>query len=251
MAMNIRNNSCTNSFGVLLEKYPEKFRPLSKKEEQDIIKKYRNDPDKARKILVQHNIRVVFSLAKKYSSTSMDFDEMIGRGFEGLCYAAKKFDLNRGIKFITYAVPWVFKFIMKEYSDDDVMASRVGIPLLKTVSSSSSEDQGMYFENIVQGYLEPSWRPPDTTLSSDELISRNEVENVYSDVINHIQTSNDFDSLDKIIFQRNLVERDSMKEISTDLNIQCNQMSKRKKDLVQKLRTYLKDKWGITSFEEI
>lgn len=250
--MNIRNNSCTNAFGILLQKYPEKFRPLSKKEEQDVIRKHRKDPDKAREILIQHNIRVVFNLAKKYSSTSMDFDEMIGRGFEGLCYAAKKFDLDRNIKFITYAVPWVFKFIMKEYSDDDVITSRSGIPLLKKISNSNSDDKdSTLFENIVHGYVDPSWNPPDTALSSDEILSRNEVENVYSDVLNYIQTSKEFDSLDKTIFQRNLMDKDSIREISADLNLQYNQMNRRKKDLIQKLRDYLKEKWGITSFEEI
>ena len=132
--MNIRNNTCTDVLGNIIRSNNAEYRPLTKAEEQEIIAN--NSPDVARELLIKHNIRLVFNLAKKYAPTSMDFDELIGRGLEGLCYAAKKFDLKRNIKFITYATPLVFKFILKEYSDKDVATSRTGIPLDRTVKDN-------------------------------------------------------------------------------------------------------------------
>ena len=61
--------------------------------------------------LITANLKYVFSIAKQYSACSVDFDDLIQEGNMGLVVAARKFDPNKGIKFIGYAQFWIKKFI--------------------------------------------------------------------------------------------------------------------------------------------
>lgn len=247
--MNIRNNSATNALGTWLLQEKDKYKVLSKTEEKELIRKYRDDPEELRSLLVRHNIRLVFSMAKKYASTSIDFDEMIGRGFEGLCYAAKKFDLNRNIKFVTYATPWVFKYLLKEYFDKDVMASKTGVSLDSAIKDV--DNSGATFANIVHNYVDPNASIAESNLSVDQTVDGNEKYLIYSDLVEYVRKNKNFDDLDREIFQRNLINKDSIKTISADLNIQYAQTSKRKKEILQKLKSYLSEKYGINSVVDL
>ena len=246
---NIRNNTSTDALGEFLRKNQELFKPLTKAQEQSLILENRNDPAKMQRLLVMHNIRIVFNLARKYAPTSMDFDEMIGRGLEGLCIAAKKFDPKRNIKFITYATPWVFKYIMKEYSDDDVETSRMGIPLNRPILDSDGTKTT--FENLVNSYLDQSTYHSENILSAEKSVEGLEKSDIYSKLVSYVKTNENFDEMDRIIFQRNLIDKDSMKQISADLNIQHNQASRKKKKLLEKLRSVLEKKYSIRSLEDI
>lgn len=62
-----------------------------------------------------HNIRLVFNIAKKYKGKTDDFDNMVQNGYLGLMQAVNRFDIDKGIKFVTYAYPWVMKFILSEF----------------------------------------------------------------------------------------------------------------------------------------
>src|SRR5207247_5356733 len=73
-------------------------------EEIDLAKKIRaGDPD-ALQELVKRNLRFVISVAKKYQNRGLPLIDLIGEGIVGLLTAARKFDPDQGVKFISYAV---------------------------------------------------------------------------------------------------------------------------------------------------
>ena len=61
----------------------------------------------AQERLARHNVRFVVSVAKQYQNRGVPLMDLIGEGNVGLMTAARKFDPDRGVKFISYAVWWI------------------------------------------------------------------------------------------------------------------------------------------------
>lgn len=82
-------------------------KPLSRKREQMLARKIQNGDDKALNELVNANLKFVVNIAKSYRKYGVPFSDLISEGNIGLIKAAKKFDGERNIKFISYAVWWI------------------------------------------------------------------------------------------------------------------------------------------------
>lgn len=80
---------------------------LSREEERELFIKYRNGYFDARDILINKNLRLVVSVAKKYRNRGLTFLDLIQEGNIGLITAINKFDVDRGVKLSTYAIPWI------------------------------------------------------------------------------------------------------------------------------------------------
>lgn len=80
--------------------FPE---PLSKTEEEYYLKKYFEGSKEARNILIEHNLRLVAHIAKKYAKNEQDLEELISIGSIGLIKAINSFSSNKGFKISTYA----------------------------------------------------------------------------------------------------------------------------------------------------
>lgn len=76
---------------------------LSAKEEKEYWKKYKNGDMKAKNIIIEHNLRLVAHIIKKYYSNSSEQDDLISIGTIGLIKAVNTFDDSKGIKLATYA----------------------------------------------------------------------------------------------------------------------------------------------------
>jgi RNA polymerase primary sigma factor len=86
---------------------------LTRSQEQELGKRIRTgDPD-ARRTLVEANLRLVFSIARKYSPTPQILDDLFQEGCIGLMQAAEKFDERRGCKFSTYATWWITHAVLR------------------------------------------------------------------------------------------------------------------------------------------
>ncbi|MBE7020750.1 MAG: RNA polymerase sporulation sigma factor SigK [Ruminococcaceae bacterium] len=87
-------------------------KPLSKKEEQELILKYNQGDEEARNTLIERNLRLVAFVAKKYYQSGKDYEDLISIGTIGLIKAINKFDENKGIRFATYAVRCIHNEIL-------------------------------------------------------------------------------------------------------------------------------------------
>lgn len=78
-------------------------RALTQKEETELLERYRNGDDEARKLLIEHNLRLVAHVVKKYYDTNFDSDDLISIGTIGLIKAISSFNEKKGTKLATYA----------------------------------------------------------------------------------------------------------------------------------------------------
>jgi len=77
--------------------------PLSKEEEEALVIKSNNGDLEARNKLIEHNIRLVVFLAKKYDNTMYDLEDLVSIGTVGLIKGVKTYKLDKNIKLATYA----------------------------------------------------------------------------------------------------------------------------------------------------
>ena len=77
--------------------------PLSAEREAELLEKSRNGDDAARNELIEHNLRLVAHIVKKYYNTGADQDDMISIGTIGLIKAVSTFNTDKGIHLATYA----------------------------------------------------------------------------------------------------------------------------------------------------
>ena len=99
-----------------------KIRLLTSKEEKELGKQIKegkpSQADVAKRKLVQANLRLVVSIAKKYIGQGVLFMDLVQEGSLGLIKAAEKFDYSKNFKFSTYATWWIKQTIMRAISNN-------------------------------------------------------------------------------------------------------------------------------------
>jgi RNA polymerase primary sigma factor len=90
---------------------------LTHEEEVDLSKRAKAGDAKARRRLIEKNLRLVVSVAKRYRGYGVPFEDLIQEGNIGLMKAVEKFDPDRGWRFATYAMWWVRQAIGRAVSD--------------------------------------------------------------------------------------------------------------------------------------
>lgn len=106
---------------------------LSIKEEARIAKLSFEGDEEARKTLIESNLRLVVSIAKKYTYSGMDLLDLIQEGNMGLMKAVEKFEYKRGHKFSTYATWWIRQAITRSIADTG-RTIRLPVHMVETVN---------------------------------------------------------------------------------------------------------------------
>jgi len=106
---------------------------LSAEEEVNLAKRMEEGDEIAKKRLVEANLRLVVSIAKRYVGRGMLFLDLIQEGNLGLIKAVEKFDFRKGFKFSTYATWWIRQAITRAIADQ-ARTIRIPVHMVETIN---------------------------------------------------------------------------------------------------------------------
>jgi RNA polymerase primary sigma factor len=122
--LGIKSRNLESSLWLSLEEYTEQYRAL---------KSWLHKALRAKTEMVEANLRLVISIAKKYTNRGLSFLDLIQEGNMGLMKAVEKFEYRRGYKFSTYATWWIRQAITRSIADQ-ARTIRIPVHMIETIN---------------------------------------------------------------------------------------------------------------------
>ena len=217
----------------LLVKYNEVFfvgatdklpPPLSKEDELKYLVRAKSGDEEARNILIEHNLRLVVFLAKKYESTGYDLEDLVSIGSIGLIKGINTYKVDKNIKLATYASRCIANEILMFIRKNKKRKSEIS---LEDALNYDSEGNELHLEDVMG---------TDADIVADEFESKEEKQLLTSELRN-------LDSRDKeiMIMRYGLynTKEYTQKEIADKLNISQSYISRIEKKVIKRLKSML------------
>ncbi len=139
------------------------------KEIVEQIKRGKKIADESKTRMAKSNLRLVVSIAKRYTNRGLPFLDLIQEGNIGLMKAVDKFEYKKGYKFSTYATWWIRQAISRAIADQ-ARTIRIPIHMIETINR---------INKIIRKYLQEEGREPDIdTIAKEVGLSVDKVKNV-------------------------------------------------------------------------
>ena len=213
--------------------------PLEELELSRTILKGEKGAEAAKRRLIQANLRLVVSIAKRYIGRGLNFLDLIQEGNIGLMRAAEKFDSDRGFKFSTYATWWIKQSVTRAIADK-AHTIRVPVHMIENI----------YRISRVSSYLtnQLKRKPTEEELANAMKISKERLDEILSAVKEPISLETplgkeedskliDFIEDEAVLQPENQVSNELLRH---DINKALNGLSERERDLIN-LRFGLED----------
>lgn len=118
---------------------------LSREEEKEVAKRLSEGDDAAKNTMIESNLRLVVSIAKRYVGRGMHLLDLIQEGNMGLLKAVEKFDYTKDYKFSTYATWWIRQSITRAVADQ-ARTIRIPVHMVETINKVSRASRSLVQE---------------------------------------------------------------------------------------------------------